>query len=246
VSRDAVIVWGLALRCAGRYGVKKAGRSGASSGGGLRSPRWHDGPKRGVTPRAPIRAAVGGQPQSARRFAHTEMAHIGGQYRPGGLEIRASTIPVREAVHGVRGPQGRAPWAMAPTAVGAPTGPEELPEGLIDGFAGRGAAMGRRKKDGVRRLRAHRVGVVGEALGERWWAWDQAVCAALALADGQDARLQIHRTAPSPPRFAHPQPTAGQTRQSSGSLRCRQGAWPVGRSRSITSRRRRTSVGLRL
>jgi hypothetical protein len=64
--------------------------------------------------------------------------------------------------------------------------------------------MGRRKKDGVRRLRAHRVGVVAEALGERGREWDQAVFAELALADGQDARRQIHITAPEPQRFAHP------------------------------------------
>jgi hypothetical protein len=56
--------------------------------------------------------------------------------------------------------------------------------------------MGRRKKDGVRRLQAHRVGIVVEALGERWREWDQAVFAELALVDRQDTCLQIHLTAP--------------------------------------------------
>jgi len=56
--------------------------------------------------------------------------------------------------------------------------------------------MGRRKKDGVRRLPTHRVGVVVKALGERWRERDHAVFAELALADGQDAHLQIHITAP--------------------------------------------------
>ena len=61
-----------------------------------------------------------------------------------------------------------------------------------------------RKKDGVWRLRAHCVGVVAEALGERRCEGDQAVFAELALVDGQDARCQIHITAPEPQRFAHP------------------------------------------
>ena len=85
---------------------------------------------------------------------------------------------------------------MPPAAVGDPTDPEQVPEGLIDGFAVIGPAMGRRKKDGVRRLQAHRVGIVVEALGERWREWDQAVFAELALVDSQDSRLQIHITTP--------------------------------------------------
>ena len=64
--------------------------------------------------------------------------------------------------------------------------------------------MGRRKKDGVWRLWAYSVGVVAEALGERGREGDQAVFAELALADGQDARGQIHIPAPEPQRFAHP------------------------------------------
>ena len=58
--------------------------------------------------------------------------------------------------------------------------------------------MGRRKKDSVWRLRAHGVGVVAEALGERRREGDQAVFTELALADGQDARCQIHLIAPEP------------------------------------------------
>ena len=71
-----------------------------------------------------------------------------------------------------------------------------MSEGFIDGLAVIGPALGRRKKDGVRRLPTHRVGVVVKALGERWRERDHAVFAELALADGQDAHLQIHITAP--------------------------------------------------
>jgi hypothetical protein len=88
--------------------------------------------------------------------------------------------------------------------------------------------MGRREKDGVRCLQAYRVGIVAEALGERWREWDQAVFAELALVDRQDTHLQIHITAPEPQRFAHAQSTAvqhaeefGEDEMPQGCMACR-------------------------
>jgi hypothetical protein len=68
------------------------------------------------------------------------------------------------------------------------------------------------------------MGVVAEALGERRREGNQAVFAELALADGQDARGQIHIPAPEPQRFAHPQPTAVQHAEE-----CGENAMPQGR-----------------
>src|SRR5262249_46210874 len=94
VSRYAAIVWGLALRWAGRYWVKKAVRYLARSVGCMRRPPWNDVPKRGFTPRAQIREYVGSQLQVTLRFVHTQMAHIGRQHRQESLEICAGTIPL--------------------------------------------------------------------------------------------------------------------------------------------------------
>ena len=119
------------------------------------------------------------------------MAHVGGQHREFGLEIRPVAIPLRQAVDGEGVPQIMESGPLAAPPVRDTTHPQEMPEDRVEPALRVGAAVRGRKKHRLGRSVAHHVGILPQTLGERRRQRHQTVLAELALTNGEDAHLHI-------------------------------------------------------